>query len=198
MCSVHYYRWHKHGDPGEAELRRKPQRPCKVEGCVNNAVTRADLCPTHAKRKRLYGDENGSFWTHKFCVVCNAPAVLGDRSNDYCRVHYPEFVRTLIVAGKLKGIRSSAGYVYHSVLKTRLAEHRVVMEHLLGRPLARFESPHHINGVKADNRPENLELWVKPQPSGQRVEDLVAWVIDHYPEAVKAAIAERPQLALDI
>ncbi len=30
------------------------------------------------------------------------------------------------------------------------------------------------NGKRADNRPANLELWVKKQPCGQRPEDLVA------------------------
>jgi hypothetical protein len=29
--------------------------------------------------------------------------------------------------------------------------------------------------VRDDNRPENLELWVKPQPSGIRVADAIAW-----------------------
>jgi hypothetical protein len=28
---------------------------------------------------------------------------------------------------------------------------------------------------KDDNRPENLELWVRPQPSGIRVEDAILW-----------------------
>lgn len=63
--------------------------------------------------------------------------------------------------------RSGAnGYVF---------EHILVMEEILGRYLLPDETVHHRNGVRDDNRSQNLELWVRPQPSGVRVCDAVEW-----------------------
>lgn len=54
-------------------------------------------------------------------------------------------------------------------------EHILVMEAMLGRRLRYDENVHHRNGVRSDNRRENLELWTRPQPPGIRVSDAVAW-----------------------
>ena len=91
-------------------------------------------------------------------------------------------------AARWKGGRTlnSAGYVNifrpeHPAASNNgyVLEHRLVMEGLLSRYLLPDENVHHINGVRTDNRPENLELWSISQPPGQRVEDKISWAIEY-------------------
>lgn len=79
-----------------------------------------------------------------------------------------------VFVGKDDPMSNSRGYCQ---------EHRYVMAQHIGRPLLKNENVHHKNGKRDDNRLENLELWVKTQPQGQRAVDILEWarqIIDTY------------------
>lgn len=67
---------------------------------------------------------------------------------------------------------TSTGYVRIMTESGWKAEHRNVMEQTIGHPLDPQDRVHHKNGNRADNRPENLELWkLRKDPAGVRAAD---------------------------
>jgi len=73
--------------------------------------------------------------------------------------------------------KGAGGYIQMMNPKTRKRtyEHIYIMEQHMGRELLKHETVHHKNGVRTDNRIENLELWSSSQPSGQRIEDKIQY-----------------------
>lgn len=90
----------------------------------------------------------------------------------YCREHWVAYATAKSRRVPDRYV-NEAGYVNVRHEGRIIAEHRVIMASILGRPLRRGESVHHRNGDRSDNRPENLELWIGPIRPGVRAVDLI-------------------------
>ena len=132
--------------------------------------------------------------THCKTEDCDQPVKRNKRGHGMgrCEEHYG---LTGIHRSPGSRLKLRGGYVQVKLDDGRfLAEHRWVTEQQLGRPLVRGENVHHKNGVRDDNRPENLELWYTPQPRGQRVEDLLRYAVNHHRAALEALLGSAAAL----
>jgi hypothetical protein len=173
-------------------MRTIYEKLCTLEGC-NNPHKAKGYCSPHYSRWKTTGYPGPVDTKVSECTLEDCDGIL--YSLGYCRTHYrrarnhegnPFGGNTLRGEGKWK----SKGYAVlrrpgHPNANTlgNIREHVYVMSEFLGRPLIPGENVHHKNGVKDDNRLENLELWVSHQPSGQRPEDLLQWayeIIERY------------------
>lgn len=208
-CTRHYMRWHATGDPGPVGLKRRPDHaPCSADGCERENFANG-YCGMHLYRVERYGEPGpaGPLLERRprprrppvKCKVEGCDRILGRTGGKgMCRLHHRRWRDTgdpgpagLTMAAQGSGTTNSQGYRVIRVDGQNVKEHRYVMEQDRGHPLRPWENVHHMNGLKADNRIENLELWVTMQPTGQRVSDLVAFVVEYYPDEVREALATR-------
>lgn len=113
---------------------------CKVENCINVASARK-LCKTHYNRWHRHGDP---------CIVRRG----GSQDTKWTGGKYTNragYVEVWVSPNDPLRVMARKGKPY-------VLEHRLIMARHIGRPLTRNETIHHINGNRADNRIENLQL----------------------------------------
>ena len=165
MCNMHILRFRRNGDPHIYNPSKRhnfgPEPECRADGCTKRGVAAKGLCQGHYIRLKKYGEDGIA-----------GPLGRQNIGNQQRRVDGYMMIREREnpLSGKVGG---------------NVLVHRQVMSKILGRDIRKDELVHHINGKRYDNRPENLELFYKGHPPGQRPNELLAWayeIIEMYEE----------------
>lgn len=157
-------------------------RTCQADGCgqdISGRNLHTQYCSVKCRDRAKRARTPECAWPD-----CGRSAVGHSGLRVYCQVHHNRartggdmnapIRRSRAAVGERR--ENEDGYVQIRTATGWQLEHRLVMEHALGRPLYDHENVHHVNGDRGDNRVGNLELWTRSQPPGKRVTDMLAWM----------------------
>lgn len=152
-CRAHYNRWWNHGEvspeiPIGSTSNTEPD-PCRVDSC-DHVAHGYELCSTHLYRLQNLGGVQADV---PIGGLRDVPAGTRRKNEGY-------------VVVKLADDSPFLEMAYSRIQWVK--EHRLVMAEHLGRPLTSDESVHHKNGVRDDNRLENLQLRKRHHGKGTR------------------------------
>lgn len=126
------------------------------QGQLNSRINQGDIpkfcsrkCSGLSKRKRR----------NIKCRFCNKEFETNSIRRVYCSIDCSNKGHVKFETLKRKGFWFENGYKILSIGNGKgIKEHRYIMEKYIGRKLLSDEHIHHINGIKTDNRLENLEI----------------------------------------
>lgn len=146
LCSSHYHRLKRYGDPEGKPAPRKrtwaPDAACAIEGCDKPRSSK-EWCAKHYNRWRMHGDP----------LLTKRPTYGSGRQR-----HGDGYIHLAKPAHPIADARG------------RVLEHRYVMWEagLLTNPQ---NVVHHLNGDKTDNRIENLEVLYLAEHTRRHMEE---------------------------
>jgi hypothetical protein len=155
LCEMHRWRVREHGEPGPPTPVKKRQKKDSQE-CAREDCDRPRKGATYCP---LHTERVRRTGEPGPAQPTRQRGVVKPTKEGYRRIHLPD--------GR------------------RILEHVYVMEQREGRRLVPGENVHHLNGIKSDNRPANLELWLVMQPTGQRVADLMRYIAECHADAMR-------------
>lgn len=180
LCAKHLNRMRRHGDINHVgHSTRKPRESHKIQLECARCAKPFMVTPSSVGRKYC----SATCSTYKAiptfeCAQCGKAAMRTKGGNGNFNYKQRYCSRECGYAAQRTGFLDKNGYRVITIGGKQVMEHRHVMELHLGIKLPAGSTIHHKNGLRTDNRVENLEYWDHRHGKGQRLDDKIKHAID--------------------